>query len=108
MLGRTIPLGRKNKRFCNKRDDTLDTIEKLLRTLLKKVNRMSVELDRLTASVGEVTTKADSLIALVEGLAQIIRDNASNPTALNKLADDLDAQSGELQAAIDRNTPPAV
>lgn len=67
---------------------------------------MSAALDRLTASVAAVNTKADSAIALIQGLAQLIRDNSENPAALNKLADDLDAQSSELQQAIDANTPP--
>lgn len=67
---------------------------------------MSKELDQLTASVAQVNTKADSLITLVKGLAQIIRDNAGDKAKMLQLASDLDAQSGELQAAIDENTPP--
>lgn len=70
---------------------------------------MSAELDRLTADVTDIKGKADSLIALVNGLAQLIRDSANDPAALNALADSLEAESSSIQAAIDANplpTPP--
>lgn len=60
----------------------------------------------LTEKVALIEGKADSLITLVAGLAQIIRDNSTDPAALVALADRLEAQSGELQAAIDANAPP--
>jgi uncharacterized membrane protein affecting hemolysin expression len=74
--------------------------------LIRKVVKMSAAFDRLVASVAQVNTKADSLIALVAGLAQLLRDSAGDPAAITALADQLDAQSAEIQAAIDSNTPP--
>lgn len=68
---------------------------------------MSVEIDRLTASVTALTTVDDSLVALVGNLAQAIRDNASDPVALNALADKLDAESTKVAAAVTANTPAA-
>lgn len=44
------------------------------------------------------------MIALVTEIAQLIRDNAGNPAALQKIADDLDATAAETQAAIDANS----
>ncbi len=84
-----------------------DALVGLLHILITKVDKMTAELDRLTSSVAALKSKDDSLIALVQGLAQIIRDNASNPAALAALADSLDTESGKIQAAIDANTPAA-
>ncbi len=83
------------------------TIEAMLRILIEKVEQMSAELDRLTASVAAETSKTESLITLVNGLAQIIRDNVNNAAALTALADSLDAETGKIQAAIDANTSAA-
>lgn len=66
---------------------------------------MSAELDRLTTEVAETKTAVASVLALVEGLAQQIRDNATDPVALNKLADDLDAAQQDIAAAVTANTP---
>lgn len=66
---------------------------------------MSAELDRLTAEVSESRTVMSSAIVLLEKLATLIRDNASNPEALNALADDLDSQQSELAEAVTANTP---
>lgn len=75
-------------------------------TTLERIDTMSAELDRLTASVAALKTKEQSLIALVKGLAQLIRDNVNNGPALTALADEIDADAGEMQAAVDENTPP--
>lgn len=66
---------------------------------------MSVELDRLTQEVADTKSSVDSVIALVEGLAQQIRDSVNDPAALNALADELDAQQGRIAAAVSANTP---
>lgn len=67
---------------------------------------MAGGLDNLIEKVTDIETKADSLITLVNGLAQLLRDSAGNPAAINAIADRLSAQSAEIQAAIDANTPP--
>ena len=68
---------------------------------------MSAELDRLTASVAAEDTVIDSAVALINGLAQQIRDHANDPAALNALADDIDAKSAALSEAVTANTPAA-
>lgn len=75
-------------------------------TLIQEQHRMSAELDRLIESVTNVNGKADSLIATVNGLAQIIRDNVDDRARLTELADSLDAQATEVQDAIDANPLP--
>lgn len=62
-------------------------------------------LDDLRREVEETNTVVDSSIALLEKLSQLIRDNAGDPAALKKLADDLDAQQTKLAAAVAANTP---
>lgn len=72
---------------------------------------MSAALDRLVAEVAETRTKQASLITLVNGLAQLIRDNIGNEAALNSLADSLEVGQTDIQTAIDANTdvtPPVV
>lgn len=68
---------------------------------------MSAELDRLKASVTALTTVAASSEALMGRLAQLIRDNANDPVALNALADEIDADTAGLAEAVAANTPAA-
>jgi uncharacterized coiled-coil protein SlyX len=67
---------------------------------------MSAELDRLTASVTKIKDQDDSIIALVQGLAQQIRDNIGNAAALTALADSLDSESQKVADAVSANTTP--
>ena len=66
---------------------------------------MSVQLDRLTAEVAETRTAVNSVITLVAGLAQQIRDLKEDPAALEALANELDAAQAEIAAAVTENTP---
>ena len=61
---------------------------------------------RVLASTTAIETKADSLIALVAGLATLLRENAADPAEINAIADRLEAQTAEIQAALDANVPP--
>ncbi len=74
--------------------------------LEKEIRKMSKELNRLTKEVAETNTAVDSVMTLVEGLAQQIRDNADDPTALDKLADDLDKAQTKIAEAVQKNTAP--
>ena len=62
-------------------------------------------LDPILDKVTVIENRADSLITLVNGLAQLLRDNAADPAAITGIANRLQAQSDEIQAAIDANTP---
>lgn len=75
--------------------------------LMEGMNEMSAALDRLTAEVSEQRSATGSLIALVGGLADQIRALAGDEEALNALADDLDAQQGDIAAAVAANAPEA-
>lgn len=68
---------------------------------------MSAALDRLTQEVAQTKTVTESAAALLGQLSDLIRQNATDPVALGKLADDLDAQQQALAAAVEANTPAA-
>jgi peptidoglycan hydrolase CwlO-like protein len=88
----------------------LEMLEHLHRHLLRideRTNNMSAATDRLTASVAALTSAEKSAVALLGQLAQLIRDNAEDPAALNKIADDIDADTTEIAAAVVANTPAA-
>lgn len=63
------------------------------------------DLTRLTAEVTETTTAIDSAIVLLGQLADLIRANATDPAALDALADQLDTEGNALAAAVVANTP---
>lgn len=75
--------------------------------LMKGMNDMTQALDRLTAEVAEQRSATGSLIALVGGLADQLRQNAGDEEAIMTLADDLDAQQQEIADAVSANTPEA-
>lgn len=76
-----------------------------LNMLIEKGEEQMHHLERLTEAVNRIETKGAAIVALVEGLAQEIRDNQHDPAALNDLADRIDATSDGLLAAINANTP---
>jgi len=85
----------------------LDEVLSLLREILTKESIMSEQMDRLEVSVKGLTTVAGSILTLIDGLAQQIRDNATDPIRLAALADELDKDKADLAAAILANTPAA-
>lgn len=68
---------------------------------------MPVDLTRLTAAVEKDKTVEQSAITLLGQLSALLRANADDPTAINALADQLDAQSSALSDAVVANTPAA-
>lgn len=85
--------------------DSLAGIQETLGYINQRIKSMSAEIDRLTASVTNLTTVDDSLVALVGNLAQLLRDSASDPAAITALADKLDAEAGKVSEAVTANTP---
>lgn len=72
---------------------------------------MSIELKTLSDKVAQCVSVMDSAAELIAGLAQQIRDNATDPTALMALAAELDAETKQLADAVTNNstpTPPVV
>ena len=85
--------------------DQLGRISDQVDLLLTEAGKMSAELERLTTEVTEIGAVVDSAVALINGLAQQIRDLATDPAALNALADELDTKANALAAAVAANTP---
>lgn len=68
---------------------------------------MAGELQRMKDAVARLDTVETSVIALINGLAQQIRDlvaAGADPAALSALADDVNAKADELAAAVTANT----
>jgi hypothetical protein len=78
----------------------------LLTRIYLEVKKMAGEVQRLGDEVQEAKGVMASAAALIEGLAQFIRDNLNNPAALKQYADDLDASSNTLGAAVAANPLP--
>jgi len=70
---------------------------------------MPANFDPLVTEVTELTTVADSAVALMDGFSQrladaIAADNLSDNTNVAKFAADFDAQKTKLADAVARNT----
>jgi hypothetical protein len=66
---------------------------------------MSQELDDIKREVQESKTVTEGAAALIQSLSDQILANKDDPAALEQLAKDLDAQSQQLAAAVQANTP---
>lgn len=84
----------------------LDEILAYVKDIRIKEITMSAQLDTLTAEVTETGTVIDSAIELINGLAAQIAAIKDDPVAIQALADELNAKSEALAAAVQANTPP--
>lgn len=71
----------------------------------RRLNDMQAALERLATAIHMEGDQGVAIIKLVEGLAQQIRDNVGDPTALTKLADEAEANAARLAASTAANTP---
>lgn len=67
---------------------------------------MSAQLDRLTREVSETKDAVNVAATRIGELAQLIRDAAGEPAALDALADELDGLQATLAAAVAGSQPP--
>jgi len=84
----------------------LRKISRKLDFILEWENDMTVQLENLTLEVAETKTVVDSAIVLITGLAARLQEIADDPVAIQALADELDAKSNELAAAVAANPVP--
>lgn len=84
--------------------EQLERQTKLLEMLVGRIETMSVAVDKLKAEVEETKGAVASIIALVEGLAQQIRDLKDDPAALEALANELDQEQAKIAASVAANT----
>lgn len=98
-------------------DGVEDSLAELLanqQAIKDRLEAMSEQLDRLTAAVERNTTVDQSIMTLMGGMAQQIRDLVANATELEEtkaamlaMADELDASSDAEAAAVVANTTAA-
>jgi hypothetical protein len=93
-------------------EDSLSEILKLVKQvhagigkILTNQEQEMADLTRLTTEVSETNGVVDSAIALLNQLADLIRQTAGNQAEAEALADSLDAKQAELAAAIASDTP---
>jgi hypothetical protein len=70
----------------------------------RRIKTVMADLTRLKESVANSITIEKSAKALIEGLAQQLRDSADDPAAIKDLADQLDAEGTDLAGSITANT----
>lgn len=91
--------------------ERLDRIEAALLAIGGQLVTTQEALAALTQKVNEVATVDDSIITLVNGLAQQIRDLVAagtiQPADLTALADQLEADNQKIRDAVTANTTPA-
>lgn len=73
----------------------------------ERVKVMSAALDRITEEVEQTKTAVDSVLQLVSGMAEQIRELKDDPEALVRLANELDAKQQEIADAVSANTEEA-
>lgn len=77
----------------------------LMRTIIEELKMAQADIDKLKAKVTANTNVTQSAVALINGLAQQIRDASDDPAELQALADSLERDSAALGAAVSANTP---
>jgi hypothetical protein len=76
-----------------------------LNYIIKELDKMSLELDNLTAQVKANSDLLDSAVTLINGIADRITAAGVNPVALQALTDELKAKDDLLATALVANTP---
>jgi hypothetical protein len=83
-------------------------LRNMMSIIINKENKMSAELDALTAAVAAEDTVIDSAVALINGIPALIAAAGTDPAKLSALSADITAKSAALAAAVAANTPAAV
>jgi hypothetical protein len=83
-------------------------LTRILNEVLNLEDKVTKELDNLTAEVTDIETQADSIIALCNGLSALLTAAKEDPVAIQALADSLKVKAQAITDAVAANTPPAV
>ena len=73
--------------------------------ILDEVKTMSAIVDALVLKVQNLESLDDSIITLLQTIAQEIADNVGDPEKLQALADSIDSEAAKLSEALQANTP---
>lgn len=85
--------------------ERLLNFERRVYSCIQEMETAMAMLDTLIEKVTRIEDRSDAIIALVHGLAAEIRRIGVDQVALDDLAKRLDAQAGEIDAAVVENTP---
>jgi hypothetical protein len=86
-------------------EDGPQTTDPILRKILRGEQAIMASVADLQAKVANATTIEESAVTLIQGLSQQLRDNATDPAAIQAMADQLDSATADLSSAISANTP---
>jgi hypothetical protein len=78
------------------------------RKILRNQDIIMATIQELQAAVQRTTDAEDSVIVLLKGIAQQLKDAGGNPVEIQKVITALDANTAKLAAAVVENTPPVV
>ena len=84
-----------------------DDTKRVLAKLIKRIERIMTKLDDLNAAVERNTSVDDSVLTLLEGVVQQLKDaqSSSDPMAIDNLIAKLDANTQKMTDAVTKNTP---
>lgn len=84
-----------------------DDTKRVLNKLIKRIERIMTKLDELNAAVERNTAVDDSVLTLLEGVVQQLKDAqaSSDPAAIDKLIAQLDANTQKMTDAVVAHTP---
>ncbi len=79
----------------------------LLKEILHKENKIMATIQDVQAAVAAESTVDDSIIALLNGIVQQLKDAqaSGDPAALDAVVQGIQANTAKLQAAVTANTP---
>lgn len=99
----------RGKRIEDKLDHLATYIDNEFDIVKRRLKDMREATARLIREVEETKDANTSLITLVQGLSQQIRESIGDEAELNRIADDLDAEQARIAEAVAANTvtPPA-
>lgn len=87
--------------------ERLYRIEAMLGTVLNKQGKIMATMEDLKTSVQKNTDAEGSVIALLQGISQQLKDAqaANDPAAIQAVIDQIDANTAAAAAAVVANTP---
>jgi hypothetical protein len=85
----------------------LHVINAKLDFLLTKEEAQMANIQALQDAVAQQTTVVQSIVTLLDGIAQQLRDAGSDPEAIDAVIDALEANTQSLAEAVARNTTAA-
>ena len=94
-------------RIENKLDQLLALVQASATREESQMSAMGDAIAKLQADVAAETTVDQSAITLLNGIPQLIKDAAGDPSALNDLAASIEANTAGLASAVTQNTPAA-